>query len=89
MNHEGTKTQRRSKENYVFQIVFTLWLRAFVVVILLFPSAMVACPRCLEASPYKTGLFWAVLMLLPIPFILASLLFLWIRRASKAPFPPI
>lgn len=47
-----------------------------------------ACPRCLAASPYKTGLFWAVLVLLPVPFILAGWL-VWFIRRSKPEFPPV
>jgi hypothetical protein len=47
------------------------------------PMFLEACPLCVDATPYKNGLLIAVLVLLPVPFILAGGLFLWIRRMSR------
>ena len=60
---------------------------AFVLFLLLeiIPSFLQACPRCVNATPYKIGMQWAVVVLLPVPLVLAVLLFLWIRRESKNP----
>ncbi|HJT23597.1 MAG TPA: hypothetical protein VJ873_03420, partial [bacterium] len=46
-----------------------------------------ACPRCVDATPYKTGLFWGVLFLMPIPFLLVGGVVLWIVRHSKPEVP--
>jgi hypothetical protein len=48
------------------------------------PSVLLACPRCVDATPYKTGMQVAVAVLLPIPIVLVTALFFWIRNASKA-----
>ncbi len=50
----------------------------------LLPVLSEACPRCVDATPYKTGMQIAVAVLLPIPFLLAYGLYLWIRNESKA-----
>jgi hypothetical protein len=50
-------------------------------------SFVLACPRCIDATPYKAGIQMAVLFLLPIPFILLTSLFLYIRHYSKPQFP--
>ncbi len=47
-------------------------------------SCLWACPLCVNASPHKTGMLIAVFTLLPVPFVLAISLFLWIRRTAKA-----
>jgi len=48
------------------------------------PAMLQACPRCVEATPYKMGMQWAVVVLLPVPIVLAGALFFWIRGASKS-----
>ena len=49
----------------------------------IFASEVVwACPLCVNATPYKDGLLWAVGLLIPVPFVLAYLMYGWIRRAS-------
>jgi hypothetical protein len=50
--------------------------------IVLVPVAVLACPLCVNATPYKDGLLWAVGLLIPVPFVLAYLMYGWIRRAS-------
>jgi hypothetical protein len=55
----------------------------------LLPLWAEACPRCIQASPYKGGLLWAVLFLLPVPFILAGVVGGWIVRHSKTDLPPL
>ena len=47
--------------------------------LLLFPSLAAACPRCVEATPFKFGLQLAVLILLPLPFALGFTLYRWVR----------
>jgi hypothetical protein len=49
---------------------------------MLMPGAVWACPLCVNATPYKDGLLWAVGLLIPVPFVLAYLMYGWIRRAS-------
>jgi len=50
--------------------------------VILAPVAVWACPLCVNATPYKDGLLWAVGLLIPVPFVLAYLMYGWIRRAS-------
>jgi len=47
-------------------------------------SCLLACPLCVDATPYKHGLLMAVFVLLPVPFVLIGGLLLWIRKAAKA-----
>ena len=49
---------------------------------ILAPVAVWACPLCVNATPYKDGLLWGVGLLIPVPFVLAYLMYGWIRRAS-------
>jgi hypothetical protein len=58
-------------------------LGVLAVNICLLPSVLLACPRCVDATPYKTGMQMAVAILLPIPAVLVTALFFWIRNASK------
>jgi hypothetical protein len=51
--------------------------------VLLAPWAAFACPRCVDATPYKTGMLIAVLVLLPIPLVLGFSLYRWIRKAEE------
>jgi hypothetical protein len=60
--------------NSLFQIL--------VMGMILVPVAIWACPLCVNATPYKDGLLWAVGLLIPVPFVLAYLMYGWIRRAS-------
>ncbi len=48
------------------------------------PALAEACPRCVDATPYKMGMQIAVGVLLPIPFILAYGIYLFIQKESKA-----
>jgi hypothetical protein len=56
-------------------LVLVMWM-------VLAPVAVWACPLCVNATPYKDGLLWAVGLLIPVPFILAYLMYGWIRRAA-------
>lgn len=47
------------------------------------PYAAWACPRCVDATPYQTGMFVAVLVLLPLPAVIGFFLYRWIQRAEK------
>src|SRR5580693_5764812 len=78
LNHRGTETRRKK------YFCLSLCLRVSVVIILFLPSVLLACPRCVDATPYKTGMQVAVAVLLPIPIVLVTALFFWIRNASKA-----
>lgn len=60
-----------------------LWLRAAAVLLVFSASAASACPRCVDATPYRTGLFWAIALLLPLPFILVGAVVAWIVRHAK------
>lgn len=48
-----------------------------------------ACPRCVDATPYKTGMQLAVAVLLPVPFALAYGIYRFIRYETKAGPPEI
>gem|GEM_PF-6842575 len=50
---------------------------------MLMSSFVWACPRCVDATPYKSGMQWAVVFLLPIPLGLGTGLFLWLRKAAQ------
>jgi len=54
---------------------------AFVVVFL--PALAQACPVCFAGSPYSSGLIWATLFLLPLPFLIAGLIAYYVIRDSK------
>jgi hypothetical protein len=57
-------------------------LQVFVISVIFAPLAVWACPLCVNATPYKDGLLWAVGLLIPVPFVLAYLMYGWIRRAA-------
>jgi hypothetical protein len=40
-----------------------------------------ACPRCVDGTPFKIGLQWAVVVLLPLPFTLGYLLYRFVRAS--------
>jgi hypothetical protein len=40
-----------------------------------------ACPRCVDATPYRSGLQMAIAVLLPLPFTLGYFLYRFIRNA--------
>jgi hypothetical protein len=72
-------------KNIYLSVLRRSWrLGVLAVNILFLPSVLLACPRCVDATPYKTGMQVAVALLLPIPIILVTALFFWIRNASKA-----
>jgi len=56
--------------------------RILVIYLILTPAVLWACPLCVNATPYREGLLWAVGLLIPVPFVLAYLMYGWIRRAS-------
>lgn len=59
-------------------------LSKFLALVLFFtPWIAMACPRCVDASPYNSGMLIAVLVLLPIPMILGFSLYRWILKAEK------
>lgn len=58
-----------------------LFLTLFIIVVFA-PGTLWACPLCVNATPYKDGLLWAVGFLIPVPFVLVYLMYGWIRRAS-------
>jgi hypothetical protein len=82
LNHRdaGTGSEKSVVKN---SCRLSLWLRASVVIFALLPSVLLACPRCVDATPYKTGMQLAVAVLLPIPFVLAYGLYRWIQNESK------
>ncbi|HVZ79718.1 MAG TPA: hypothetical protein VHE12_02825 [bacterium] len=47
------------------------------------PWTLWACPRCVDATPYGRSLLLAVWVILPLPAILGSALYLWIRKSSQ------
>jgi hypothetical protein len=57
--------------------------KALALSILFTPWFAMACPRCVDATPYKTGMFIAVLILLPVPMVLGFSLYRWILKAEK------
>ena len=46
-----------------------------------------ACPRCVDATPYKLGLQLAVVVLLPVPFACAYWVYRSIRDAAQEQAP--
>jgi hypothetical protein len=69
--------------NKQFLAALKLFLFPTLAVIAVFvPIVSWACPLCVNATPYKDGLLWAVGFLIPVPFVLAYLMYGWIRRAS-------
>lgn len=59
------------------------------------PGLLEACPRCVDATPYKMGMQLAVLVLLPLPLALGGWLLWTIRKYSRPqqgedlPQPPV
>ena len=47
------------------------------------PKLALACPLCFSLSPHYRGLVLATLFLLPIPFLLAALLWWMLREPKK------
>ena len=56
--------------------------KALALFVLWMPWAAQACPRCVDATPYKTGMLIAVVILLPIPMILGFSLYRWVQKAE-------
>lgn len=86
MDHRDTGTQLKASGFSSWNLP-QLCLRASVVALVFVPVLAEACPRCIEASPNKTGLFWAAMLLLPVPFALAGGLVWWIRHWTRGQFP--
>jgi hypothetical protein len=57
-------------------------LPALLIMVAFVPMVAWSCPLCVNATPYKDGLLWAVGFLIPVPFVLAYLMYGWIRKAS-------
>lgn len=57
--------------------------KIWALVLLGAPYAVWACPRCVDATPYKTGMLVAVLVLLPLPLTIGFFLYRWIQKAEK------
>lgn len=51
---------------------------------LLMAPGLWACPRCVDATPYKLGLQMAVVVLLPVPLVLGFLIYRWLKKAEQA-----
>ena len=51
------------------------------VALALLPLWVEACPRCVDGTPFKTGLQWAIVVLLPLPFALGYLLYRFVRAS--------
>jgi hypothetical protein len=66
--------------NKRFFLIFKFF--ALLIMAVFVPVLVWACPLCVNATPYKNGLLWAVGFLIPVPFVLAYLMYGWIRRAS-------
>ena len=82
-DHRGTGTRR--KKSLFFKASWRpLWLHVSVVILGLASSVVSACPLCVDATPYKKGLMWAVWFILPVPFALAGWLYYMIRRSIQA-----
>ena len=83
-----TPSEYKDFKNLKFYLFRFSWrLGVLAVGIWFLPLVLEACPLCFNASPHRIGLIWAAILLLPIPFALAGLLFWWIRRASSGRFP--
>jgi hypothetical protein len=52
--------------------------------ILLTSPGLWACPRCVDATPYKLGLQMAVVVLLPVPLVLGFLIYRWLKKSEEA-----
>lgn len=85
--HRGTETQRSLISSFK-SFCRSLWLLVSVVIFYFSASMALACPLCVDATPYKHGMLIAVFVLLPVPFLLAGGLFLWVRRMSKGENQP-
>ena len=72
------KTTIELKKTGRIKLAFLLSTLGMIAALL--PKVAGACPLCVESTPYKNGLQWAVLFLLPVPFILAGTLIWWVRR---------
>jgi hypothetical protein len=57
--------------------------KIFALAVFLTPWIALACPRCVDATPYKSGMLIAVLILLPIPMVLGFSLYRWVQKAEK------
>jgi len=69
--------KKRSLANFLN--VSLVLLAGFMIFV---PGVLQACPLCVNATPYKDGLLWAVGLLIPVPFVLSYLMYGWFQRAS-------
>lgn len=58
-------------------------MRGFTHILFLAPSLAQACPNCYGSGPFHSGLVKATLFLMPVPFIVAAALFVFLRRRSR------
>ena len=61
-----------------------LWPGAAAAGVLALPALSVACPQCVNSTPYGSGLIYAVAFIMPIPFALVGFLVWWIARHSPS-----
>jgi hypothetical protein len=59
---------------------FIFWGLLIGALVTILPAAVEACPRCFEGTPYRTGLIWAAVFLLPVPFVIVGVLAYWLTR---------
>lgn len=55
----------------------------FFSLILALPSALLACPFCFRLGPFRLGLVWGAVLLLPVPFLVGGALAWWVWRTQK------
>lgn len=53
-----------------------LWMLAI-------PSALQACPFCFRLGPFRLGLVWGAVLLLPVPFLVGGALAWWVWRSQN------
>ena len=49
------------------------------------PAGLQACPLCFRIGPFKVGLLWGSLLLLPVPFLVGGALAWWVWRGQDRP----
>lgn len=69
---------------------FFLWVSLLIVVMLIIPTYLEACPGCKTLDdPIGKGFNWSVLFMMAMPFtvfgVIGSTIFLHYRRANRKP----
>lgn len=69
---------------------FFLWVSLLIVVMLIVPTYLEACPGCKTLDdPIGKGFNWSVLFMMAMPFtvfgVIGSTIFLHYRRANRKP----